>query len=77
MDERRILLVEDEARIADILRMGLVENGYEVEVAYDGNWDINYSSRSLSILPYSISICQVWMALLCVRRSAILILLFQ
>lgn len=36
MDERRILLVEDEARIADTLRMGLVENGYDVEVAYDG-----------------------------------------
>lgn len=36
MEERRILLVEDEHRIADTLRIGLVENGYEVEVAYDG-----------------------------------------
>lgn len=36
MDEIRILLVEDEARIADTLRFGLVENGYHVEVAYDG-----------------------------------------
>lgn len=32
----RILLVEDEARIADTLRFGLEENGYEVAVAYDG-----------------------------------------
>ena len=32
----RILLVEDEARIADTLRFGLEENGYEVSVAYDG-----------------------------------------
>ncbi|MBN8864967.1 MAG: response regulator transcription factor [Sphingobacteriales bacterium] len=32
----RILLVEDEARIADTLRQGLTENGYDVEVAYDG-----------------------------------------
>lgn len=36
MDQVRILLVEDEARIADTLKQGLVENGYEVEVAYDG-----------------------------------------
>lgn len=36
MEERKILLVEDEHRIADTLRLGLVENGYEVEVAYDG-----------------------------------------
>lgn len=36
MDEIRILLVEDEARIADTLRFGLSENGYEVVVAYDG-----------------------------------------
>jgi DNA-binding response OmpR family regulator len=36
MEERKILLVEDEQRIADTLRLGLVENGYEVEVAYDG-----------------------------------------
>ncbi|MEO6232733.1 MAG: response regulator transcription factor [Ferruginibacter sp.] len=37
MEERRILIVEDEQKIADTLKMGLQENGYEVEVAYDGN----------------------------------------
>lgn len=37
MEGRRVLLVEDEPRIADTLRFGLVENGYEVDVAYDGN----------------------------------------
>ncbi|CAN5575157.1 response regulator transcription factor [soil metagenome] len=36
MEERRILIVEDEQKIADTLKMGLQENGYEVEVAYDG-----------------------------------------
>jgi len=36
MEELRILLVEDEPRIADTLRFGLEENGYHVEVAYDG-----------------------------------------
>jgi two-component system, OmpR family, copper resistance phosphate regulon response regulator CusR len=36
MDGRRILIVEDEAKIADALKQGLSENGFEVEVAYDG-----------------------------------------
>lgn len=37
MDARRILIVEDERKIADTLKMGLGENGFEAEVAYDGN----------------------------------------
>jgi DNA-binding response OmpR family regulator len=37
MDERKILLVEDEQKIADALKMGLTEDGYYVETAYDGN----------------------------------------
>lgn len=36
MEERSILLVEDEKKIADTLRFGLTENGYQAEVAYDG-----------------------------------------
>ena len=36
MDERKILIVEDERKIADTLRFGLMEKGYFVEVAYDG-----------------------------------------
>lgn len=36
MEGRKVLLVEDEPRIADTLRFGLTENGYEVETAYDG-----------------------------------------
>jgi len=36
MEERRILVIEDEKKIADTLKMGLTENGFEVEVAYDG-----------------------------------------
>lgn len=34
--ERKILIVEDEKKIADTLKMGLTENGFDVEVAYDG-----------------------------------------
>jgi len=36
MEERKILIVEDEQKIADTLKSGLIENGYHVEVAYDG-----------------------------------------
>jgi DNA-binding response OmpR family regulator len=36
MEERKILIVEDEKKIADTLKFGLTENGYDVEVAYDG-----------------------------------------
>lgn len=37
MDERKILIVEDEQKIADTLQRGLSEHGYTAEVAYDGN----------------------------------------
>lgn len=36
MEERKILIVEDEKKIADTLKYGLSEHGYYVEVAYDG-----------------------------------------
>ena len=36
MDERKILIVEDERKIADTLKFGLEEKGYRVDVAYDG-----------------------------------------
>jgi DNA-binding response OmpR family regulator len=34
--ERNILIVEDEQKIADTLKTGLGENGFTVDVAYDG-----------------------------------------
>ena len=33
---QRILIVEDEKRVADLLKSGLEENGYQAMVAYDG-----------------------------------------
>ena len=36
MDEIRILLVEDETKIANTLKKGLSENGYWIDLAYDG-----------------------------------------
>jgi DNA-binding response OmpR family regulator len=35
-EERKILVIEDEKKIADTLKMGLTENGFDVDVAYDG-----------------------------------------
>jgi DNA-binding response OmpR family regulator len=37
MEERNILIVEDETKIADTLKQGLTENSFHVEVAYDGS----------------------------------------
>ncbi|HWC52541.1 MAG TPA: response regulator transcription factor [Chitinophagaceae bacterium] len=37
MEEIKILLIEDEKKIADALRSGLEENGYTTHVAYDGD----------------------------------------
>ena len=36
MGERKILIVEDEKKIADTLKFGLDEIGFNVDVAYDG-----------------------------------------
>ena len=37
MEEKRILIVEDEHKIADTLKIGLTENGFTADTAYDGN----------------------------------------
>ena len=36
MEPRKILIVEDERKIADTIKFGLSEFGFEVEIAYDG-----------------------------------------
>ncbi len=36
MENRNILIIEDEQKIADTLQFGLAENGYLSDVAYDG-----------------------------------------
>lgn len=37
MEEGTILIIEDEQKIADTLKVGLMENGYYAETAYDGS----------------------------------------
>jgi heavy metal response regulator len=38
----RVLLVEDEQKIADFIRKGLSEHGYAVDVAYDGDEAVDW-----------------------------------
>lgn len=41
MDARKVLVVEDEKPISDILKFNLVKSGYEVLCAYDGEEGLN------------------------------------
>lgn len=42
MNDIRILIAEDEKKIADALKQGLEENGFEVKVAYDGDIGLKF-----------------------------------
>ncbi|MEO6070112.1 MAG: response regulator transcription factor [Chitinophagaceae bacterium] len=55
IDDRNILIVEDEKKIADTLKFGLEENGYLVEVAYDGS--IGY--KLFAAQPFNIVVLDV------------------
>jgi DNA-binding response OmpR family regulator len=57
MENTRILLVEDERRIADTLHFGLTENGYDVETAYDGNIAYRiFQNRSFDLIILDINL---------------------
>jgi DNA-binding response OmpR family regulator len=57
MNDARILLVDDEPRIADTLRFGLSENGFDVAVAYDGNFGYrHYKNGGFDLLVLDISL---------------------
>ncbi len=57
MQDITILIVEDEKKIADSLRQGLEENGFEVEVAYDGmiGWKV-FKSRPFQLVIIDINL---------------------
>lgn len=55
MEERKILIVEDEAKIADTLKLGLSEHGYFVEVAYDGEIGL----RLFEANPYNLVVLDI------------------
>jgi len=56
-EERTILVIEDEQKIADTLKLGLSENGYTAEVAYDGTigWKI-FQSRPFELVILDINL---------------------
>ncbi|HVW60391.1 MAG TPA: response regulator transcription factor [Puia sp.] len=55
--ERKILVVEDEKKIADTLKMGLTEQGFEVEAAYDGRIGQQlFDSRSFDLVILDINL---------------------
>jgi len=57
MEEIKILIVEDEQKIADILKFGLAENGFKVEVAYDGKLGYRlFSVRHFDLLIIDINL---------------------
>jgi len=57
MDEPAILIVEDEQKIADTLKLGLSENGYQADVAYDGIIGLKlFESNSFSLVVLDINL---------------------
>ena len=57
MDELRILIVEDERKIADALKQGLSENGFDAEVAYDGSIGLKiFRSRPFNLVLLDINL---------------------
>lgn len=57
MDERTILIVEDEQKIADTLKLGLSEHGFYVEVAYSGDvgWKL-FQAHTFSLVILDINL---------------------
>jgi two-component system, OmpR family, copper resistance phosphate regulon response regulator CusR len=57
MEERKILLVEDEKKIADTLKLGLTENGFYVEAAYDGSIGLKlFETHSFNLVVLDINL---------------------
>lgn len=48
-----ILVIEDEKRVADLLKIGLEENGYQVMVAYDGEMGLRLFQNNAFLLVIS------------------------
>jgi two-component system response regulator VicR len=48
MESKKVLIIEDEKSIADIIRFNLVKEGYETDMAYDGKTGLE---KALSIKP--------------------------
>jgi len=55
MQERKILIIEDEPKIADTLKLGLTENGFYAETAYDGKIGLQLFTAN----PYDVVILDI------------------
>jgi DNA-binding response OmpR family regulator len=56
-EKRKILVIEDEKKIADTLKMGLTEQGFDVEVAYDGKLGYQlFTSRPFDLVILDINL---------------------
>lgn len=59
-DERSILIVEDEPKIAHSLKLGLSEHGFDVDIAFDGQTGFKlYESKGYNIIVLDINIPRV------------------
>jgi len=57
MEERKILIIEDEQKIADTLKIGLLENGFYAETAYDGKIGLQlFLSREFDLVLLDINL---------------------
>jgi len=59
MEPEKILVIEDEPKIANSLRSGLIENGYDVDVAYAGDEGLKFfkgKNYSLVILDINLPV---------------------
>lgn len=57
MEQRGILIVEDEQKIADTLKLGLSEHGYDAAVAYDGTIGLRlFETRPFNLVVLDINL---------------------
>ena len=57
MGNIKVLIVEDEQRLADILKMQLEESGYMADIAYDGYVGKQLDEKINIILSFSTLTC--------------------
>ena len=65
-----ILIIEDDKRVADLLKAGLEESGYHTMVAYDGAMGLRLLHPTASTLCFQTLFFQSWTVLNFARRYA-------